>query len=125
MKLNRSALRKIILNEIFGKKLHPLLAAIKKSSNKAKNLKGLEKEFDASEEDWLEKPVEIKKGDYAGRRAVFGQSKSRSFHMARQQARMDGIRKLKLKGTYSGIETPFVTQIDGITYCLVIVPKGK
>ena len=119
MNLDRKQLRRMILNELFGgKKMHGFLKAIKNS--KRKELVGLEKELS------MDEVVTIKKeGYYKGRRAAIGQSKIKSGHFAKQKAKADGIKKLNLQGSVSGIDVPFGLKVGDITYVLVIAPKEK
>ena len=117
MKLTRNQLRKMIINEVFG------------FGNKKKNmtpdeafLDELKSAFDGKFKDYdfesIDDIIEVDDG-----RAAIGTSKSSNMQLARDAAAMDAMRKLKLRGTYGGIEKPFTKSIGGKTYMLVIAPN--
>ena len=117
MKLTRRQLRNLVINEIFGfgkkkKKMTPdetFLDALRTAFNgKFKNYN-------------FENVDQVIKVD--GNRAAIGTSKSSMPQAASDMSSADGMRKLKLQGSYSGISKPFTKKIAGKTYTLVVVPE--
>ena len=117
MKLTRKQLRNLVINELFGfgkkkKKMTPdetFLDALRTAFN------GKFKNYNFENVDQVIK--------VNGNRAAIGTSKSSMPQAARDMSSADGMRKLKLQGSYSGISKPFTKTIAGKTYTLVVVPE--
>ena len=117
MKLTRNQLRKMIINEIFG------FGSKKKNMTPDEMfLDELKSAFDGRFKDYnFESVDDVIEVD--GGRAAIGTSKFSMPQAASDAAGLNAMRKLKLQGSYSGIEKPFTKRIGGKTYMLVIVPS--